>query len=260
MKTKHILLFLFYSSLIYDCFGTAQYPDFLIYNGDTLALFSNPLEEYFYNHSRPDDIFERYGYNSTACWRGYIGYWELKNDSLFLIELRGEISSIDLCLLFKDRNCEGVLFADWVNGAMNNPYGKLISYEHSGYNSIYEFERDFIFEKGVLVRIDEFDNSKSKKSPYSQDSKLLIKYLKSNIDYSVLPETKDKVKVIVEISHVNKFGAIDSVKILKGHSEAYEKEALRVVKSIPEWNVLNKHGELYNLIWSIPVIFEKKRK
>ncbi len=76
--------------------GTAQIPDFLIYKGDTLAIYANPLETYFDSISRPDNIFAKYGYNSTACWRGYIGFWELKNDSLYLVELQGDSTKIDL--------------------------------------------------------------------------------------------------------------------------------------------------------------------
>ena len=54
-------------SLNQKAFGTAQIPDFLIYEGDTLSIYANPLESYFENHSRPDSLFSEIGYNSTAC-------------------------------------------------------------------------------------------------------------------------------------------------------------------------------------------------
>jgi hypothetical protein len=240
--------------------GTAQIPDFLIYKGDTLSIYANPLESYFDSISRPDSVFEKYGYNSTACWRGYIGYWELRNDSLFLVELQGDSAIIDLSLIFKDRKTNNEIFADWVDYPINNPFGELIHYEHMWYASIYEFERDFIFKKGILTEIKEYDNSKSKKSKYTQDNKLLIDFIKSNTNNSLLPDTVEKVKVFIQITKVSAEGKIDSVKVVRGYNRTMDNEAIRVIKSIPEWDILYRHGEPFNLIWTIPVIFENKNK
>jgi len=259
IKRRLLLLLLGITFLAQETFGTAQFPDFLIYKGDTLSIFANPLEVYFDNHPRPDSIFDKYGYNSTACWRGYIGYWELRNDSLFLIELHGDTSNIDLSLIFKDRKIDNRIFADWYSYNIINPYGKLIYYEHMGYESIYEFEKEFIFSKGVLTDIKKYNNSKSRKSKYTHDNKLLVEYLKANINNSLLPDTVDKIRVFVQINKVTLDGEIDSVSIVKGYNELFDKEAIRVVKSIPEWDILYRHGESLNLIWTIPVIFENKK-
>ena len=63
------------------CFGTAQIPDYLIYQGDTLAIFSNPLEKYFEQIGKRE-LIDFVGCGSTACWRGYKAIWELKDDKL----------------------------------------------------------------------------------------------------------------------------------------------------------------------------------
>jgi uncharacterized membrane protein YfhO len=249
------------TSMIEKVSGTAQIPDFLIYKGDTLSIYTNPLESYFDGISRPDSIFDRYGYNSTACWRGYIGYWELKNDSLFLIELRGDSTKIDLSLIFKDRKTDNKIFADWVDYPINNPYGKLIHYEHTGYSSIYEFEREFIFKKGILTEIKEYDNSKSRKCKFTENTELLKEYIQKNIDYAnITNDPYEKARVYVQICSVTEDGKIDSVKVVRGWDYERDKEAIRVVKSVPEWDVLYRQGKQIQILWAIPVIFGKKEE
>jgi hypothetical protein len=256
-----ILLLIFLTSMIEKVSGTAQIPDFLIYKGDTLSIYANPLESYFDSISRPDSIFEKYGYNSTACWRGYIGYWELRNDSLFLVELHGDSTKIDLSLIFNNRNTDKKIFADWVDYPINNPYGELIHYEHMGYASIYEFERDFIIKKGILTEIKEYDNSKSRKCKFTEKPELIREYIQANINYdNITNDPYEKARVYVQICSVTEDGKIDSVKVMRGWDKERDKEAIRVVKSIPEWDILYSKGKQIQIPWAIPVIFGKKEE
>ncbi len=259
-KLTYILVLFSLISVNQKAHGTAQIPDFLIYKGDTLSIFTNPLESYFDKKPRPDKVFQRYGYNSTACWRGYIGYWELSNDSLFLVELQGDSTKIDLSLIFKDRETNKKIHADWYSSSLLNPYGKLIHYEHMGYGSIYEYEMKFEFTKGILTDIVHFDNSKSRKSKFTQDNKLLRDYILDNTNHSLIPDSVKMARVFVQIISVTSEGKIDSVIIARGFNKDLDEEAKRVVKSIPDWDVLYKHGEPYNLLWNIPVVFKRNKK
>ncbi|MFT3739079.1 MAG: hypothetical protein QM786_09995 [Breznakibacter sp.] len=243
-------------SMIEKTSGTAQIPDFLIYKGDTLSIYANPLESYFDSISRPDSIFDKYGYNSTACWRGYIGFWELKNDSLFLLELQGDSTIIDLSLIFNDRKTDTKIFADWVDDSILNPYGKLVLYEHMGYASIYEFEREFIFSKGVLTGIQEYDNSKSRRCKFTENTELLKEFIKANVNYAnVKNKPYEKARVFVQICSVTEDGKIDRVKVICGWDNERDKEAIRVVKLIPEWDIVYRHGKQIHIPWIIPVTF-----
>jgi hypothetical protein len=258
---RKILIGLLFLVIVQETFGTAQIPDFMIYKGDTLKIFSNPLESYFNNHPSPDSIFEKYGYHSTASWRKYIAYWELRNDSLFLLEIKGGSSNIDLSLIFKDRETDRKIFADWFDYSILNPHGKQIRYEHSGYNSIYEFEREFVFSNGILIDIIEFDNTNSIISEFYKNPELLKSFFQENIDYSKLEnESCAEVRVFVQIVNVTEEGKIDSVKVLRGFDKEHDMEALRVVKLIPEWNVLFSRGEKLNYMWVVPVIFNRKEE
>ncbi|QHT68057.1 hypothetical protein GXP67_16125 [Rhodocytophaga rosea] len=82
-----VLLLLLFSFLPFSSKGTAQRPDLLIYQGDTLALYANPLEAYYTEQNpRP----RNFGINScwsTACWRGYQALWEIREDHLYLLAI-----------------------------------------------------------------------------------------------------------------------------------------------------------------------------
>ena len=64
--------------------ATAQAPDYLIIEKDTLKLHCNPLETYFEKNPLPDNTFTTI---STGLWRGYIAYFKIKNNKLILIAL-----------------------------------------------------------------------------------------------------------------------------------------------------------------------------
>lgn len=259
-KIKYLSILILLSLISCKVFATAQVPDYLIYNNDTIPIFSNPLESYFNKHKRPDKIFEKYGYHNTGCWRGYIAYWELKNDSLFLLRIEGDSLDIELSLIFKDRKINGKVFADWVTQNINNPYGKLIYYEHMGYNSVYEYEKEFQIQKGKLTGIKIYDNSKSKKSIYTQEPDSLRNFIRNHIDYTKVPFPDSIIRIRVRIVHSNEEGKIDSVDVFRGNNTNYEKEAIRVVKSIPDWDVLYSHEKFFYLQWTIPVFFGELKK
>jgi len=258
---KSILLILLCLIISSKVWATAQVPDYLIYKGDTLFIYSNPLESYFIERNRPTEFLGKLDKNlSTACWRGYIAYWELRNDSLFLVEIKnsGTKEIIDLSIIFKDRDTTLGVFADWYTSSIMQPFGKLVHYIHDGYKSLYEYEKEFVFEKGILQKTEIYDNSKYIKSEYSRDYQLLKNFIKENIDYSNLPEFSEIKKVIVLIKDVNENGKITEVEIIRGNKGPFDKEAERVIKSIPQWDVLFKQGKLFHIRYTIPVIFEPR--
>src|SRR5690554_7470635 len=59
-------------------FATGQAGDRLIWNGDTLTVFSNPLELRNDIDSLRSKLFgEKEAGINTACWRGYIAEWAI---------------------------------------------------------------------------------------------------------------------------------------------------------------------------------------
>lgn len=239
---------------------TAQAPDYLIYNEDTLAIFSNPLETYFQQHPNIKNPFSELPLLATGCWRGYIAYWELRNDSLFLKDIYRDKIKFDIAQVITDRDTNNDVFADWVNQDIPHPYGNLVYYIHDAYLSIYEFEKVFHLEAGILKSTIIYDNSKSRRSKYILNSNLLTKYIEDNIDYSKLPKIEKPIRVIVNITGSDNNGKINETDIPRKRNDIFDEEAIRIIKSIPEWDVIYKRGERYQQAWSIPVIFKPQEK
>jgi hypothetical protein len=157
-KTFFVLLFLLLTG---PAWATAQFPDFLVHEGETLPIFSNPLDSYFDGeHPRPRHLFQ---YTCTACWRGYVATWKIENGDLYLVRLaKGDCSSkpeeIDIGQVFPGQAFP--IKAAWFSGTIRIPQGKQLLYVHMGYGSVYERERVLSFEKGRLVREDTIDNTK----------------------------------------------------------------------------------------------------
>jgi len=270
-----------FSLISVNSFGTAQIPDLIIYKGDTLSLFSCPLDSYpNQDLINPRGLFGSKGCFYTACWRNYVATWEIINNELYLTEIRNacyptnlrgvsasykgkvETDSIgneyaDLKKLFPQGFKNGKVKADWVIGKLYAPKGNLLYYIHDGFQSTYESELELTIVDGTLIESRELDNSKTRKSIYIEDQKLLKEFIYSNIRRENLPESDTiKRRVIVAIVSSDDNGKIDSVNVLRGVNEIYDKEAVRVIKSIPEWEVIYLHGEKVNRGWTIPVNFD----
>ena len=54
---------------------------------------------------------------------------------------------------------------------------------------------------------------------------------------------------------VTRTGAIENVHVLRGRHPALDKEAIRVVKAMPEWNPGRNNGRLVNVSYLLPVTF-----
>ncbi|WP_242927795.1 energy transducer TonB [Pontibacter vulgaris] len=264
MKTKKfILVTLILLTAVSKTFATAQVPDILIYNGDTLSIFANPLEQLpNIDTLRPKLFGSKEGCTTTACWRGYQAEWTIIENQLFLTGIyscchhKDKIQA-NLKQLFGNKLIDEKVQADWVTADLISPLGKELYYVHMGYESLYEKEVLFQIVKGNLIRKHVFDNSKSRQSIYSQDSEKLLKHIYSNINWEELPTQEKTVKVFIQFS-ANQYGTIDSVTILKGFNGVFDREAVRVVKTIPEWDVYYRLGKHERRAWYMPIVFSEE--
>ena len=190
-------------------YGTAQIPDILIYKGDTLSMFECPLD-YFPNKGliHPKRLFGGSGCFYTACYRNYIATWTIEKDKLYLLSIRNACYPTDmkyvnasynsgadtlgteyanLETLFPDRFENGRVLADWVNSKIISPKGKILYYFNDGFMSIFEKELEFKIENGTLIQIQEFDNSKTRISKYTQDPELIKEFIKPYFGLRLFP-------------------------------------------------------------------------
>ena len=233
--------------------ATAQTPDILIVGKDTLPLFCNPLESYFdEEHPRPNDMN---GIFSTACWRGYKAYFELRSDSLFLTGIflgnNGDSSIFyPLSKLFGDKATPSGVFAYWVNETLLCVGGKELLYIHMGYSSLYEFDIEYTVRKGIVKNKHVWDNSKTF-LPYSAEHdgsgnifnySLFTTFLESQIDYSKLDAEDLDEYVTLIIKKVDNEGHIKKYDI-KGASPNQKRAIRKALKKVPRFNVIYSRGK-----------------
>lgn len=246
--------------------ATGQIPDRLIYQGDALLLFANPLQQLEGFDTSMENLFREKAQDasfSTACWRGYVAQWMLIDNQLFLDNIYScdnDDIAADLNKLFGSRCINGRVKADWVNGEIISPQGKCLYYVHDGYESFYEREIGFTFRNGILMDTKHYDNSKTKMSEYGKDMKKLRDFIYQNIRWDSIPLKDDAIVRVIFSANEN--GVIDQVKVVRGADDVYNKEAVRVIKSIPEWDVYFKHGRLVRKLFGFSISFsqEEKRK
>jgi hypothetical protein len=66
---------------------TAQIAEKLLYQGEHVSMCTNPLSDYFLMGG----FNPRFESMSTALWRGYVGGWEIVDDRLYLVSLKGTL-------------------------------------------------------------------------------------------------------------------------------------------------------------------------
>ncbi|MBK7249658.1 MAG: hypothetical protein IPI06_01780 [Gammaproteobacteria bacterium] len=126
---------------------TAQIAERLRYQGEDVAMCTNPLSDFF----AMGGFNPRFESNSTALWRGYVGRWEIIDGRLYLVELHGtledgtEASVATIFPDFPDR-----VFAHWYSGTIRIPQGKQLKYVHMGYGSTLERDLLLDLERGVV--------------------------------------------------------------------------------------------------------------
>ena len=268
MKKPIYILFLFVLLFpITEAFATAQVPDRIIYKGDTLKLFSNPLE-YLPNidELRPRLFGDKEGCKTTACWRGYEAIWIIIDDTLYLTGIFEccygfeYARKADLKKLFGAKCKNGIVKADWFSGAMISPQGKLMCFVHMGYASTYERELEFYFKKGLLLGTKINDNSKNRDTEYGLNELKLYKFIYTTIRWDKLPKLNDVVvKVSLQFS-ANENGIIDSVKVINGYDIIFDREAIRTIKAIPAWGVFYRHGKFIRISQELSVVFSEANR
>lgn len=169
-------LLIFYSVLFLllisfnNVFATKQMAEIIIFEGEEHQLFCEPLEPYLNQLTNRPAVLED-GIWSTGNYRGYVGTWEIKNDSLWLIGIVNEYGIYDstgkwtLDTEYQDvpisKIIEGSKFpvhASWYSDVLRIPQGEMLRYVHMGYGSIYEEEIQIKIELGVVINVATIDN------------------------------------------------------------------------------------------------------
>ena len=83
----------------------------------------------------------------------------------------------------------------------------------------------------------------------------LMKYLGTNIKYpTIAQENGTQGRVIIQFV-VERDGSITDVRVARGVDPYLDKEAVRVVKSMPKWIPGKQNGKAVRVKFTVPVMF-----
>jgi len=267
MRPTLIILFLTITS---NAFPTGQAGDILIYKGDTVKIHSTPLEFWSKIDSVRYDLFDNQDNSfDTSCWRRYIAYWVLENDSLFLTRIvschkTGLIA--DLNKFFPGEVKNKRVFASWFSELINIPSGRLLEYIHMGFESIYEFEEEIVFSGGIFKKSTTYENVVKKSDFWEMNPDKLHQIIYSMINWSNVPIKENtnvqtflclKTHPEIIIDSTNSYSLING-EIDTCLTNPYMRETIRVAYEVPSWNYYEKKGEI--LMNTFSLLFTKKQR
>ncbi|WP_108821937.1 energy transducer TonB [Dysgonomonas sp. Marseille-P4361] len=86
----------------------------------------------------------------------------------------------------------------------------------------------------------------------------MYKFIKDNLKYPVVDqETGTQGRVTIRFV-VSKTGEISNIEVLRGVSPSCDREALRVVKSMPNWIPGRQNGNTVPVYFTLPIVFKLK--
>lgn len=258
MKIRTILIIL----VLFCGLCNTSRADKIIYNRVTYDLYEYPL--LFNSRFKQWNITPIFGENANdkvyALFDAapYSCTWIVQDNKIYLQSINGKNATADLQTIFPEKFDNGLVLADWIDTTLYAPYGKMLySFDVLFSASIYEYELAFRISKGKVISVEKCDNTKTKPL---KDERQLQQLIQNTINWENVPKY-DSIKrmVYVQVMSADSLGRIVSVSILKGVNDLYDKEAIRIVKTIPEWPVIYRHGKIFNgRIY--PIIFDRSNK
>ena len=278
---RHLLcaLLMFLALTVY---ATGQEGDVIYINGERLDLLGKPicLDSTLY-HTLKDELPSNRPI-VTSNWDGFTAYWSINNDKLYLDSVRCEaydpkakavtgesIPSMTLYRIF-NRYCAGNrIAASWVSGKIRVAKGKVIYYQHSGFERNYEEETILDIDKGKVIGKKEYHNFV--KDGFAFDKlqengaqEMLHKILPLHIER--YPELVNVKRLIFSVkrARVDEKGNLLECNVQVVRPDAGPQLATEIAEALKNyhpWKVYYINGEYRALgieNWSIPYILHDK--
>jgi TonB family protein len=137
----------------------------------------------------------------------------------------------------------------------------IVKMKETDYKISFGTENEFVDEPTEAPKIKMEANTyvmaiEEKMPSFKGGTKAILEYLRTNLKYPDNEKAKGiHGEVLVSFS-VNTNGKISDVKVEKGVSENLDKEALRLVKNMPDWSPGRQSGNPVKVKFTMPVKFE----
>lgn len=216
-------------------FATIQIPDYLVVGNDTLLLLDEPLEAL---PAVGNSVRQRARGFSTACWRGYVAFWQLSDGRLYLTNVRlcasDSIRYVSLADLFGAKYRDGRVLAEWVNGELFCARREDKLYAHPDMGYFFRSETAYTFQRGKLLSEQAFNNSKTHIATFERTPKVIDEFIYTRLNWQHLPTLRADSAVKVFIAVQTDTAGKVNYRVLKSGGAAFDAEAMRVVRLLRE--------------------------
>ena len=268
--------------LALTAYATGQEGDVIYINGERLELLGKPicLDSTLY-HTLKDELPSNRPI-VTSNWDGFTAYWSINNDKLYLDSVRCEaydpnakavvgesIPSETLYRIFSRYNAGNRIVASWVSGKFRVAKGKVIYYQHTGFERNYEDETLLDIDQGKVTGKKEYQNFVSEgfafdKLELNGAQEMLHKILPLHIER--YPELAHVKRLVFRVKHarVDERGNLleCDVQVVKPDvNPQLATEIAEALKAYHPWKVYYINGEYRALGiegWTIPYILHDK--
>lgn len=206
--------------VVIPVFGTEQEPERLVLNGKEYGMQYCPLFDldtliYQAIEKRIEVDPEHIRVMSTGLWRGYVGYWSIQDDYLYL-------DSVQVCIDVTDTHekvyryygyedlkdilsayCrDGRIRADWVTRdsvRVNDYRSERLLYAHIGFSSRFSKELFCSFRNGLLCSLCYKNHLFHDGTPFGEDER---SSLATSFPYDKFPELKGRGVISIYIRDI----------------------------------------------------------
>lgn len=199
MKLCRYILLLIAVLLPFVAGATAQEPEKITINGEKWDMMVLPIETDSILSKKVDGLVKIDGWFSTGNYREYVGFWEIKENRLFLRGIRrldeDFVDSDALKNVFAPYCTDEGILASWFSGEIRVGRGEWISWDDWDFNFNYEHECLITVVNGEVREKKCYDNYVEKGMPDG----LIEKHLEAVLTWNEFRDFKEEeINVVIK--------------------------------------------------------------
>lgn len=195
--------------------ATAQFGEVLFVDTTRYSMRACPLDQF----KQLDQLKNKYPRMRTdlcsALWRGYIGYWQLQDNKLYLDSIQIGYDSDTAKVIARNeplfdayKTTDGRILAGWYSGEVSVTSGNLVHYVHMGFESVFKHEDIYTIDNGMVTGVKHYDNKYTVKGDDMRAALELEQYIAG-----VHPEYTGKIVVSAAASEIEQNGNLKKIDV-----------------------------------------------
>ena len=275
---KIFIMFVCALGIAIDTYATAQDPNVIYIEGERWSL----LGELFRNRDLVDRIqkaLPRERVKSSANWKGYISFWSIKQNQLYLDSICVEqydsnlrqssyesLSQDTMQILFANYTKEKGFKYTAFSGKLRVARGQCVHYVHMGYESNFEYESFLTMTDGQVTGRKDYHNRKQAGFSISNRNDLasLREMFLERVEKYLELKEYDRMVFSLKDVKIDSLGTITDCTVTtpRNDTEFFASEMRQVIMEIKPWETLYLYDELvfperFGYFFAFPINGEK---